>query len=76
MRTAGHREIHAVRPDGLQWFSDSIKTFEGKEAAELLQGVWIVDMGELEANSKTDVRAVKSFLSKGDDQYARLCTKN
>ncbi|MFZ5975219.1 MAG: VapE domain-containing protein [Bacillota bacterium] len=54
---------------GLQWFSDSIKTFEGKEAAELLQGVWIVEMGELEAYSKTDVRAVKSFLSKCDDQY-------
>jgi hypothetical protein len=54
---------------GRNWFSDSIKTFEGKEAAELLQGVWIVEMGELEAYSKTDVRAVKSFLSKCDDQY-------
>lgn len=54
---------------GLQWFSDSIRTFEGKDAAELLQGVWIVEIGELEAYSKTDVKTVKQFLSKCDDQY-------
>jgi hypothetical protein len=54
---------------GGDWFSDSLKTFEGKEAAELLQGVWVVEIGELEAYSRTDVNAVKSFLSKCDDQY-------
>lgn len=54
---------------GLDWFSDSIKTFEGKDAAELLQGVWIVEIGELEAFSKTDIKIVKQFLSKRDDQY-------
>lgn len=54
---------------GGQWFSDSIRTFEGKEAAELLQGVWIVEIGELEAYGKTDIKAVKQFLSKCDDQY-------
>lgn len=54
---------------GLDWFSDSIKTFEGKEAAELLQGVWIVEIGELEAFNKADINSVKSFLSKCDDQY-------
>lgn len=26
---------------GKQWFSDSLTTFEGKEAAELIQGTWI-----------------------------------
>lgn len=54
---------------GLEWFSDSVGTFEGKDAAELLQGVWIVEIGEMEAYSKTDVKAVKHFLSKCDDQY-------
>lgn len=54
---------------GGEWFSDSLKTFAGKEAAELLQGVWIVEVGELEAYGKSDVREVKSFLSKCDDQY-------
>lgn len=54
---------------GKTWFSDSIKTFEGKDAAELLQGRWIVEIGELEAFSKTDIKIVKQFLSKCDDQY-------
>lgn len=54
---------------GGKWFSDSIKTFEGKDAAELLQGIWIVEIGELEAFNKSDIKAVKQFLSKCDDQY-------
>jgi putative DNA primase/helicase len=57
------------RKMGLEWFSDSIRTFEGKDAAELLQGVWIVEIGELEAFNKTDIKTVKQFLSKCDDQY-------
>lgn len=54
---------------GLDWFSDSLKSFEGKEAAELLQGIWLVEIGELEALGKTDINAVKQFLTKTDDQY-------
>ncbi len=54
---------------GREWFSDSIRTFEGKDAAELLQGVWIAEIGELEAFGKADIKTVKQFLSKCDDQY-------
>lgn len=54
---------------GRDWFSNSVGTFEGKEAAELLRGVWIVEIGELEALSRSDVKLVKQFLSKTDDQY-------
>lgn len=54
---------------GMQWFSNSLVTFEGKEAAEILQGAWIIEIGELEAYSKSDIRLIKQFLSKTDDQY-------
>lgn len=54
---------------GRGWFSNSVGTFEGKEAAELLRGVWIVEIGELEALSRSDVKLVKQFLSKTEDQY-------
>lgn len=54
---------------GRGWFSNSVGTFEGKEAAELLRGVWIVEIGELEALSRSDVKLVKQFLSRTDDQY-------
>lgn len=54
---------------GMDWFSDSLRTFEGKESAELLQGVWIVEVGELEAMGKAGVQTIKQFLVKEDDQY-------
>lgn len=51
------------------WFNDSIRTFEGKEASELLQGVWLVEIGELEAFRKSDVSRIKQFLSLRVDRY-------
>ena len=54
---------------GKSWFSDSLTTFEGKEAAEMLQGTWINEIGELNAMSKYETSAVKQFLSKRVDIY-------
>ena len=51
------------------WFNDSIRTFEGKEASELLQGVWIVEVGELDAFNRTDVGRIKQFLSQQADRF-------
>ena len=51
------------------WFIDSIRTFEGKEASELLQGVWLVEIGELDAFRKTDVACIKQFLSLRSDRF-------
>lgn len=54
---------------GKNWFSDSLTTFEGKEAAELIQGTWINEVGELTAMTKQETSAVKQFLSKKEDIY-------
>lgn len=54
---------------GKDWFSDSLTTFEGKEAAELIQGTWINEVGELTAMTKQETSAVKQFLSKTHDIY-------
>lgn len=54
---------------GKEWFSDSLTSFEGKEAAELIQGTWINEVGELTAMTKQETSAVKQFLSKRDDIY-------
>lgn len=51
------------------WFVDSIHDFTGKEASELVQGVWIVEIGELEALRRTDINQVKQFLSQQTDRY-------
>ena len=51
------------------WFNDSIRTFEGKEASELLQGVWMVEIAELDAFRRTDIARIKQFLSLRVDRY-------
>lgn len=51
------------------WFNDGIRTFEGKEASELLQGVWLLEIQELDAFRKTDVARIKQFLSLRYDRF-------
>ncbi|GGP07312.1 virulence-associated E family protein [Oceanobacillus neutriphilus] len=58
-----------IQKMGLAWFSNSLESFEGKEAAELLQGVWIVEVGEMSAYNKSDLNTIKGFLSRTEDQY-------
>lgn len=52
-----------------KWFSDSLTTVQSKEAYEQLQGVWIIEMGELAATRKADVESLKHFLSKQTDAF-------
>lgn len=54
---------------GKQWYSDSMMTFEGKDAAELVQGYWIIEAGELTGMNKSEMNTVKQFLSKKEDVY-------
>lgn len=54
---------------GKAWFSDSLTSFEGKDAAELIQGTWINEVGELTAFTKQETSAIKQFLSKCHDIY-------
>ena len=58
-----------LRLIGKDWFSDSLTTFEGKDAAELIQGTWINEIGELTAFTKQETQVIKQFLSKTDDIY-------
>ncbi|MGE7777363.1 VapE domain-containing protein [Chitinophaga sp. NPDC101104] len=54
---------------GGKWFSDSFSTIQGKEAYEQIQGVWLVEMGELAGLKKAEVETVKHFISKRVDRY-------
>ena len=61
---------------GMQWFSDSLTTFEGKDAAELIQGTWINEVAELSALTRTETEIVKQFLGKSDDIYRAAYGRN
>lgn len=59
-----------LRKMGKQWFSDSVRDFSHiKETAELLQGVWIVEIGELGAMRSMDVNKVKQLMSQQADRF-------
>lgn len=58
-----------LRKMGKNWYSDSLRTFEGKEASELVQGMWLVEVGELEAFNKSQTDRIKQFLSMCDDIF-------
>ena len=61
---------------GGAWFSDSLKTFEGKDACELVQGVWIVEIAELAAFSRAETSKIKHFLSQTEDIFRAAYAKN
>ena len=56
---------------GGQWFSDSLSLADtrDKTAAEKLQGVWIMEIGEMQGTRKADVDILKSFISRQVDEY-------
>lgn len=58
-----------VEKMGKDWFTNSIGSFEGKEGAELLQGIWIVELGEMDAYNKSGIQTVNNFLSRTNDHY-------
>lgn len=57
------------------WFDDSIPTIEGREGREGLQGKWIIEFGELTGVKKSEVEAVKKYLSTQIDSYRRAYDK-
>lgn len=58
-----------LREMGGQWFGDSVGTIGGKEGMEALQGVWVVELGELNAVKRSDVEATKAFISRRVDSF-------
>ena len=60
-----------LRMLGGEWFSDSLSLTDtrDKTAAEKLQGVWIMEIGEMQGTRKADVDILKGFISRQVDEY-------
>ncbi|MBS1988739.1 hypothetical protein JST56_07175 [Candidatus Dependentiae bacterium] len=58
-----------IKKLGKDWYSDSFGSIQGKEAFEQIQGVWLVEIGELAGLRKADLETVKHFISKQEDRY-------
>lgn len=58
-----------IKKLGKDWYSDSFGTVQGKEAFEQIQGVWLLEMGELAGLKKAELETIKHFISKQEDRY-------
>ena len=52
-----------------EWYTDSVTNLEGKDAMELLQGRWLVELGELAALKRAELQTVKATITRQEDQY-------
>jgi len=61
---------------GGAWYSDSLTTVQGKEAAELLAGFWLIEMGELAGLRKHEAEIIKNFISRPEDVFRAAYGRN
>ena len=54
---------------GGAWFSDTFTTMHGKDAYEQVQGVWIMEVGELAGMRKAEAETIKLYISKQVDRF-------
>lgn len=72
----GIGKSYLLKKLGGEWFSDSITSFQGKDAYEQLRGVWIEEVSELSAMRKMDLEPVKQFITKQVDTYRPAYGRN
>ena len=56
----------------MDWFSDSLTLTDisdGKAGAEKLQGIWIMEIGEMAGMRKAEQEKLKAFFGRQDDKY-------
>ena len=54
---------------GGPWFSDTFTTMQGKDAYEQVQGVWLMEVGELAGMRKAEAETIKLYISKQVDRF-------
>ncbi len=51
------------------WFTDRLSDLGSKDAAMETKGVWIIEVAELDSMSRTEVGAIKAFISRTHDRF-------
>lgn len=57
------------RVDGVYYFTDDLHDIENKDASISMQGIWIVEIAELNAFQRKDPDAIKAWLSRPTDRH-------
>ena len=54
---------------GEDWFTDELPELGSKDAAIHMQGIWIVEIAELDAIGRAEVSRIKAFLTRTTDRF-------
>lgn len=54
---------------GGKWYSDTFGNLQTNSAMENIQGVWIMEIGELAGLKKHEADVIKLFIAKGEDRF-------
>lgn len=66
----GTGKSSALRALGGDWHSDAeLGRVDGKDAAMLLQNVWLHELGEINAFNHSETEALKAFVSRQEDRF-------
>jgi predicted P-loop ATPase len=59
----------ALRVLGGDWFTDHLPDLTNKDALQQLQGVWIIEIAELDSLRRAETHRIKSFISARVDRF-------
>lgn len=59
-----------------KWHTDSLNSFDPKKGGEVIEGKWIIELGELDAMRKAEVTEVKRFISAQSDKFRKAYSRN
>ncbi len=67
---------HLDGDTGVQWFRDALPDIDHKDIGIYMQGVWIIEIAELEAIRGKQWTKVKSFISSQTDSFRKSYGRN
>jgi len=65
----GGKKSTALKTLAGEWFTDEIADLGSKDSALQTQGVWVVEIAELDSMTRTEVSRIKAFMSRATDRF-------
>lgn len=65
----GIGKSHLLSKMGMNWYNESIQSFQGDEAYIKISTSWIIELSELTALKRGDSESIKAFISAKEDIY-------
>jgi len=65
----GIRKSTVLRTLAGEYFTDELADLNSKDAALQTRGVWIIELSELDTLARSEIAAIKAFMSRSSDRF-------